>query len=267
MFRTLMDIEGRSALEIGPATKPVFQPLLSGFLKLNSILMQSFHLKLSNDAVVAGIRSIPPSSTSAVDRRPLIVALHGGTYNCQYFDATPTHTASISSAAFGVPFRSIDRPCYGRTSSFLPVPEGSDFNRETGSWLHNYILPALWTEFGVTNGCNCIVLLCHSLGVMGGTVAAAMHGQDEKPLYPLGGMIASGLGDKQSPFMKTAPRLHESVGHDHVLMPLEAKDRIMFRPGTVSQEILNCSEHLSAVSPVAELQDFVQVWFNTWRKD
>ena len=229
--------------------------------------MQPFHLKLSNDAVVAGIHSIPPPSTSLVDCRPLIVALHGGTYNCQYFDATPTHTASISSVAFGVPFISIDRPCYGRTSSFLPLPERSDFNRETGSWLHHYILPALWTEFGIPNGCNCIVLFCHSLGVMSGTVAAAMHGKDGKPLYPLGEMIASGLGDKQSSFMKTAPQLHESLGPDHVLMPLEAKDRIMFRPGTVSQEALNCSERLNAVSPFAELQDFVQIWFNTWRND
>lgn len=229
--------------------------------------MQSFNLKLSNDAVVAGIHSIPPPSTSPVDRRPLIVALHGGTYDCQYFDATPVHTAFISSTAFGVPFISIDRPCYGRTSSFLPVPEGSDFNRETGSSLHNYILPALWTEFGITNGCHCIVLLCHSFGVMGGIVAAAMHGQDEKPPYPLGGVIASGLGDKQSPFMKTAPQLHDSVGPDHVLMSLEAKDRVMFRPGTVSQEVLNCSEHLNAIFPSAELRDFVQVWFNTWKND
>lgn len=229
--------------------------------------MQSFRLKLSNDAMVAGIHSIPQPSKSPIDRRPLIVALHGGTYDCQYFDATPVHTASISSTAFGVPFISIDRPCYGKTSSFLPVPEGSDFNRETGSWLHHYILPALWTEFGIINGCNCIVLLCHSFGVMGGIVAAALHGQDEKPLYPLGGVIASGLGNKQSPFMKTAPQLHDSIGPDHVLMSLEAKDRVMFRPGTVSQEVLNCSERLNVISPSAELRDFVQVWFNTWKND
>lgn len=98
-------------------------------------------------------------------------------------------------------------------------------------------------------------------------MAAAMHAQDEKPFSPLGGVIASGLGDKQSPFMGTAPRLHESVGPDHVLMLLDGKDRIMFRPGTVSQEVLNRSERLNAVSPSAELQDFVQVWFNTWKND
>ena len=206
--------------------------------------MQPFHLKLSSDAVVAGIHSIPPPSASPVARRPLIVALHGGGYDCQYFDATPTHTATISSTAFGVTFISIDRPCYGRTSSFLPVPERSDFNRETGLWLHNYILPALWTEYGTTYGCNCIVLLCHSLGVMGGIVAAAMHGQDEKPLYPLGGVIACGLGDTQSPFMKTAPQLHESAGPDHVLMPLNVKDSIMFRPGTVSPFFLQPHQDL-----------------------
>ncbi|GKZ78407.1 hypothetical protein AnigIFM56816_001965 [Aspergillus niger] len=227
--------------------------------------MQSFTLPLPNNATVAGIHSIPDPNTS-LRRRPLIVALHGGTYDCHYFDGTPDCSASRASIAFGVPFVSIDRPCVGGTSSFLPVPEGSNFNQETGRWLHSYILPALWSKFG--GGCNCIVLLCHSLGVMGGTVAAAMHAQDEKPQYPLGGLIASGMGDKLAPSANSSPPpVYEKVSSDYVSMPADVKDRIMFKPGTCSSEVLAHSDHLNAAMPLVELQQFPTIWLPTWRED
>ncbi|KAI2856302.1 hypothetical protein CBS63078_11019 [Aspergillus niger] len=226
--------------------------------------MQSFTLPLPNNATVAGIHSIPDPNTS-LRRRPLIVALHGGTYDCHYFDGTPDCSASRASIAFGVPFVSIDRPCVGGTSSFLPVPEGSNFNQETGRWLHSYILPALWSKFG--GGCNCIVLLCHSLGVMGGTVAAAMHAQDEKPRYPLGGLIASGMGDKLAPSANSSPPVYEKVSSDYVSMPADVKDRIMFKPGTCSSEVLAHSDRLNAAMPLVELQQFPTIWLPTWRED
>lgn len=158
--------------------------------------MQSFKFPLSNNGTVTGVQSIPPESVRSSEYYPLIVGLHGGTYDSQYFDATPKVSASLASVAFGVPFIAIDRPSYDGTSSILPIPEDSSFHHETGCWMHRYILPKLWSEVGVPNRCSCIVLLCHSLGVMGGTVAAALHAQDETPLYPLGGLIASGFGNK-----------------------------------------------------------------------
>ncbi|KAF3398274.1 hypothetical protein F1880_005604 [Penicillium rolfsii] len=227
--------------------------------------MQPFRLILSDNGTVAGVHSIPPPSSS-VDNRPLIVGLHGGCYDSQYFDATPKHSASLASAAFGVPFVSIDRPSYGGTSSILPIPEGSDFNHETGLRLHRHILPKIWSEFGIPNQCNCIVLLSHSLGVMGGIVAAALHAQDETPLYPLGGLIASGMGDTQSSFMKSSAPSFQSVDADHVLFPLEAKDAIMFKPGTVNLEVLEHSERLNAVTPVPETAHFAAVWLPIWKQ-
>ncbi|KAL4981378.1 hypothetical protein BDW68DRAFT_192980 [Aspergillus falconensis] len=125
-------------------------------------------------------------------------------------------SASIASNAFGLPFVSIDRPCYGGTSSFLP------------------------SKFG--RGCTCVILLCHSLGAMGGIIAAAMRGQGENPLYPLGGLITFGMGDKP-------PSSTERLGH--VLMPLDIKDKVMFRPGTCSPEVLAQSKRLNAATPDA----------------
>lgn len=226
--------------------------------------MHPFVLTLSNNATVAGIHSIPTPSSTSPQNRPLIVSLHGGTYDCHYFDASPIYTASVTSEAFGIPFVSIDRPCYGGTTSFLPVPAGSTFNQETGLWLHKYILPALWREFGLPNQCNSVVLLCHSFGSMGGIVAAALHAEDSNPPYPLAGLIFSGMGDKQSANMKDAPPMPPNVGSEHVLFPLAVKDNVMFRPGTVDENILHHSERLNAVSPVTEMYELKQ-WLSCWK--
>lgn len=227
--------------------------------------MQPFKYILSNNGTVAGVHSIPPKSVRSIEHCPLIVGLHGGTYDSQYFDATPKVSASLASVAFGVPFVAIDRPSYGDTSSILPIPDQSDFFQETGHWLHRYILPKLWTEVGVPNECNCIVLLSHSLGVMGGIIAAALHTQDDIPLYPLGGLIASGMGNTSS-LIKTCMPSFVPIDDSHVMFPLDAKDKIMFKPGTVSSEVLETSERLNAISPLPEVTDFTTDWLPSWKE-
>ncbi|KAL3487033.1 hypothetical protein BJX62DRAFT_228352 [Aspergillus germanicus] len=180
--------------------------------------MQPFRFKLSNDGTVAGVHSIPKESTSPVKYRPLILGLHG----------TPNFSASIASQPFGVPFVSID--------------QSSDFYAETGRWVHQYILPTLWAEIGVPNQCNSIVLLTHSLGVMGDIVAAALHAQDNEPLYPLSGRIANGI--------------NTSIDENHVLFPAKKKDARKFKPGIVTRKILDLCEHFNAVSPIPEIYQF-----------
>ncbi|KAL4905014.1 hypothetical protein BDW74DRAFT_185453 [Aspergillus multicolor] len=227
--------------------------------------MQSFKLSLANGGTVAGISNIPLVSTSPC-YRPLIVGLHGGIYGCHYFDANKEYTAAKQSSALGVPFAAIDRPCYGGTSSFLPVPGDSNFTTETGRWLHEYILPAIWTEFGLPNNCNCIVLLAHSLGVMGATYAAALHAQEKPPAYPLGGFIASGLGEQFLSSGERVPIPEANVPPYHTLFPLDVKDRMMFRRGTVDPEILALSERLNVPSPLADAADLPTVWVPKWRE-
>jgi hypothetical protein len=153
----------------------------------------------------------------------------------KYFEITEIRNAKrnrdrITSNAFGIPFVTIDRPSYGGTSSILPIPQGSDFTQESALTLHHSILPKLWSTFGVTNGCNCIVLLCHSSSVMVGVATAAMHAQDKSPLYPLGGLIASGMGDTLSTSLKDTPPSYAPVDDDHARMTVEQKDAVMFKP-------------------------------------
>ncbi|KAM0548862.1 hypothetical protein ACHAPJ_009718 [Fusarium lateritium] len=226
--------------------------------------MQPFKLTLSNDGTVTGLHSIPSHLEPSTSHRPLIIGLHGGCYDSKYFDATPNYSASKYSESFGVPFVSIDRPSYGGTSSVLPVPEGSDFHRETGVWLHSYIIPKLWTEFGEPNQCNCVVLLCHSLGVMGGVIVAALHAQDDAPLYPLGGLIASGMGHTQSISMKSSPAKPQQEGY--LEFAPDVKDAVMFKPSTVAAEVLDQTERLNAPAPLAETTTFPSVWLPIWKE-
>lgn len=239
---------------------------LDSFIVLIATIMQPFRLILANNGMVTGVHSLPSSSAVPTQHRPLVVGLHGGCYDSQYFDATPKYSASPQSSFFGVPFISIDRPCYGGSSSVLPIPEGSDFTQETGSLLHQYILPKLWSEFGVPNQCNSIVLLCHSLGVMSGIVAASLHARDSMPSYPLGGLIASGMGATQSLFMKNSPPAFQPEGGDHVLFPLDTKDGIMFKPGTVEAEVLEQTKRLNTKSPIAEVATFAATWLPVWKE-
>ncbi|EGR52009.1 uncharacterized protein TRIREDRAFT_103772 [Trichoderma reesei QM6a] len=227
--------------------------------------MDSFKLDLANGWTLRGISNIPPSSKSPVEYRPLIIGLHGSTYDCRYFDGDARHTALIASNAFGVPFVAIDRPGSGETTSPLPLLSDSNFPQQTGNWLHNLIIPALWSEFGVPNGCNCVVLLCHSLGAMGGIVTGAIHAQDDNPSYLLGGIIASGIGDQLLPEMRENPIREPNVPPHHVRFPLEAKDALMFRPGTVHEDILKHTERLDTPAPFVELESLRDLWVPTWK--
>lgn len=228
-------------------------------------IMKPFKFDLPHQTTLSGIHNIPTHSATD-ENRPLIVALHGATYDCHYYDADATYTAALPSITFGVPFVSIHRPGYGKTGS-LPIPECSSFQQETGSWLHQYALPSLWTKFGLPNGCNCVVLLCHSLGAMGGIIAAAMHGHDENTLYPLGGVVSSGLGDELLPSMRESPVKEPNIPPDRYSFPLDVKDALMFRPGTVDPEILKLSAQLDSPTPFAELVGWRASWIPSWKED
>ncbi|KAF4955266.1 hypothetical protein FSARC_11898 [Fusarium sarcochroum] len=225
--------------------------------------MQPFQLTLSNNGTVTGLRSVPQHLEQSRNQRPLIVGIHGGCYDSKYFDATPNYSASTFSSFFRVPFAAIDRPSYGGTSSILPVPDGSDFHQETGIWLHRYIIPKLWTEFGQPNHCNGVVLLCHSLGVMGGIIMATLHAQDDAPLYPLGGLIASGMGHTQSVSMRSNLVTPQQEGH--LEFAPDVKDAVMFKSGTVAAEVLDQTERLNAPAPLAETSTFPTVWLPIWK--
>lgn len=228
----------------------------------------TFSLKLANDATLTGIAHIPPISLGTQKSpRPLVVGLHGGTCSAYHYDITPKYTSSVSSLATGFPMVSINRPCYLETSSFLPLSGDSTFYKETGSWLHKYILPKLWEEFGAPNSCTGIVLVSHSMAVPPSIIAAALYADStpESSNYVLSGMVFSGWGAPGT--LNHPPTPAEPPNARVVHFSSETKGLMM-----VSEPDLNCADPalrplISAQTtafPIEEAHDGWMHWQGYW---
>jgi pimeloyl-ACP methyl ester carboxylesterase len=233
--------------------------------------MKSFIIPLTGGAQLSGIHNLDgikyPGTTTY---RPLVVAIHGGSYSSTYFTASSgTTRSSLQIAeALDVPLIAIDRPGYRSSTAIGQVPAGSTFLREEGIHLHTKLLPALWQEFGLSAGAATIVLLSHSLGTPSAVIAAALHvraSEDSSKAhslsYPLGGLIISGWGvDHARPISEQAALIQSWAKGDKISWPLDFKDQPMFGPDAardlrVDPEILALKSELDHEMSVAEFQD------------
>lgn len=230
--------------------------------------MQAFKTSLPNGATLSGHFCNPePSSPSYValddSRRPLVVAIHGGSYSSTYFDADAKHSAVLCSKGLGVPVVAIDRPLYQGTSSFYPLPEGKSYHDGLAVHLHEHILPTLWKEYG--QGCGSMVLLCHSLAVPSAVMLAGWHAreraQGDTPAYPLSGLIVHGFGSQNK---RTIVEQNDETPPEQmpefIDIPLEVKDTGMFDQETVDPAIYKQTKRLNNPMPYAELGDYKAVW-------
>ena len=110
-------------------------------------------------ALTAGPRSCPG--------RPLIAALHGGTYNARYFDVAGSRHGSFMDLAAGLGYCvvSLDRPGYGGSSAL--EPDDNTFDR------HARLLAAAVAQAAESYGADGVVLLGHSIGGMIAAMIAA----------------------------------------------------------------------------------------------
>lgn len=230
--------------------------------------MASFLLTLANEAHLSGICSLPAKNSTTSQHRPLVVGIHGGSYSSKYFDALPENSAVAISETLGIPFVAIDRPGYDDSSSLPEIPSGSTYLQEEGKYLHRYILPRIWKEYGQSSGATTIVVLAHSLGSGGAIVAAALHSQETEPQYPYGGIIISGWGAVKLPATSNIKEMldkHESVGR--ITYEIEAKDRRMLcypQMSLVGAEMVRLSGALNKPVGVGELRDVHFQWLQYW---
>ena len=224
--------------------------------------MEPFNLSLADGTALTGIFNIP-SSPLTLKYRPLVVGLHGGCYTSEYFDVTPEYSAKVHSDSLSVPFVAIDRPDYKGSTPVGPVPEGSSYPEEWGRRLHQFILPALWKGYGLTNECTCIVLHCHSLGAAGAVVAAAMHGTESDPAYPLGGIVISGFG---SLLKDSSAHVSQDPPPTHLNIPVAVKDKTLLLPGTADESVYAQSERIDHAIPFEELAALRRTWLATWKQ-
>ncbi|RYN77206.1 hypothetical protein AA0120_g11590 [Alternaria tenuissima] len=92
---------------------------------------------------------------------------------------------------------------------------------------------------------------------MPGIAVAALYGDERTPDYPLGEIIASSMGDKQSQSARDNPPQYPRVDDKHALCPTELKDAVMFKPGIYAPGMLEQTERLNAICPVPEIAGFV----------
>ena len=240
--------------------------------------MELFTLALPDGRSATGLTSFPTLNNPRPKGLPLIVAIHGGTYTADYYNADEERSIHVPSLALGLPVVAVNRPGYAGVPALPPIPKESSFIQQHGEYLHAILLPAVWKKFGSPRGATSIVLHTHSIGSGVGIVAAALHGlSPSTALYPLSGLITSGIGTQ---FRETGPNQHrdsvwkqseELKNGDEVpatYWPVDVKDQEMLRPqwGLCDLDVIRQSERLNHPLSILEMYDIGRLWQNYWKE-
>ncbi len=178
---------------------------------------------------------------------PLMVALHGGSYTCEYFDI-PGHSLLERAADLDIPVIALDRPNYAGSS---PLDAGDSIILANARVLGD-VLGEIWAEHGA--GTSGIVLVGHSIGAAVVTAIAA------KPqTWPLLGMAISGCLVHVPEQSRTA---WESLPDIPMIdLPTPMKDQVMFGPpGSYDEDMPASSYPSNTLVPKAELLDITGTW-------
>ena len=150
--------------------------------------------------------------------KPLIAALHGGTYTARYFDVAGSGQGSFLdvAAANGYQVVAFDRPGYGGSTPLEPA--ANTFAR------HAELLTAAVTAAAKDLGSTEVFLVGHSIGGMIALMIAANH-----PAFPLIGVSSTGMG-AVIPSGGAAEALGSLPPDETVDLPYDQRDQVMFGP-------------------------------------
>lgn len=174
--------------------------------------------------------------------RPLIAALHGGTYTARYFDVAGGSGGSFLdvAAAHGYPVVAFDRPGYGGSTPLEPA--ANTFSR------HAELLGEAVAQATARVAADGVFLVGHSIGGMIALMIAAAS-----PRFPLIGVSATGMGAVIPPG-GAAEALGSLPPDETVDLPYAGRDRVMFGPAhTYGAEGLRQAHGSYAPVPVREL--------------
>lgn len=178
---------------------------------------------------------------------PVILAIHGGTYTCDYFDV-PGYSLLNRAVAQGFDVVAVDRPGYGGSTPLADTPNLIDANAAA----LNAALPELLSHLGVQD--RPVFLIGHSIGgAIALTLGAIQSG------WKLAGVAVSGVG------ALTPPEDAENYAHlpqqYFVELPTPMKDVVMFGPeGSYSADMPAASHTANTTVPRAELLDITGGW-------
>ena len=150
--------------------------------------------------------------------KPLIAALHGGTYTARYFDVagSPQGTFMDLAAAAGYPVVSFDRPGYGGS----PPLEPADNTFDRHAWLLADAIAQATARFSADG----VFMVGHSIGGMIAMMIAA--GEVD---FRLIGLSVTGMGAVIRPG-GPAQALASLPADETVDLPYDQRDLVMFGP-------------------------------------
>jgi pimeloyl-ACP methyl ester carboxylesterase len=174
--------------------------------------------------------------------RPLIVALHGGTYTARYFDVAGSPRGSFLdvAAAHGYSVVAPNRPGYGGSSPLEPA--ANTFTR------HAELLSGVVEQAADRFAADRVFLVGHSIG---GMIALMIAAGD--PAFRLIGVSATGMGAVIPPG-GAAEALGSLPPDETVDLPYDQRDQVMFGPASSYRaEALRQAHGSYAPVPVREL--------------
>ncbi|MDQ2738395.1 MAG: alpha/beta fold hydrolase [Actinomycetota bacterium] len=176
--------------------------------------------------------------------KPLLVALHGGTYTSEYFNVAGSGAGSFVTIAVrnGFQVLAIDRPGYG-ASDQLPDAENT-FAR------HAELLDGVIAHLLPRSGADSVVLVGHSIGGMIALEIAA-----RVPSWRLIGVSATGMGARLSG-SGAADQLAALPFTGLVDLPVPERDKVMFGPpGSYTDDAVQAAHRSYAPVPAVELSN------------
>lgn len=226
--------------------------------------MQPFTISLPNGGTITGHSSIPDQVHAQPRGTPLLVGLHGGTYNSTYFDAYPGTSTEPTANALGIPFVSLDRPGYRGSTPYPADTVGEDDIEKQGRYLASIVFPTIWQRFGLTTGASSAIIISHSIGSTVATVAGALN---DSTRFPLAGVIISGIGSAAHA-MSEPPQFEEAKVPGYMETDLHLKLEQMLR---LPQGLADPAPQLKYTdvhnaTPLGELTAIGTSWPQSWRK-
>jgi pimeloyl-ACP methyl ester carboxylesterase len=200
----------------------------------------------ADEQVIAALTAGP--ATDAADDgtgnrgKPLIAALHGGTYTARYYDVAATSFGSFSDVAAAGGYRVVcfDRPGYGESPALPPAQ--NTFGR------HARLLADAIAQAADRFGADGVFLTGHSIG---GMIALMIAAGDIG--FRLTGLSVTGMGAvirAGGP----AQALASLPPDETVDLPYDQRDQVMFGPpGTWTAAGVQAAHGSYAPTPVREL--------------
>ncbi|OQV05058.1 hypothetical protein CLAIMM_09856 [Cladophialophora immunda] len=161
--------------------------------------MAAISLKLADGTWLDGreyLASNPVFQLSS-ESVPLLVLVHGGSYDCDFFDIDEKLSVRQWAERLGVPTVALNRPGYGKTPAVINSRDSGGtetYIQRHGRWLNELALPAIWNHYSSTLPVSSIVLYGSSVGGAVCTVAAGLWGRDSSPRYKMAGLALSAMG-------------------------------------------------------------------------